>query len=75
MPRKRAWSKLPICEVSVRILLSQQLVSYDEDETQDMQDGLYRTTLLIVPNLVLTIEQTVVCITFAQVRVRIHREP
>jgi hypothetical protein len=30
--------------------------------------------LLIVPNLVLTIERTVVRIVFTQVRVRIHRE-
>jgi hypothetical protein len=45
MPRKRAWSKLPIREVSARIPPSQQSASYDNDETQDMQAGLYRPTL------------------------------
>jgi hypothetical protein len=41
MPRKRAWSKLPVREVLARMLPSQQSASYDDDETQDMQDELY----------------------------------
>jgi hypothetical protein len=45
MPRKRAWSKLPVREVSARMLPSQQSASYDDDETQNMQDELYRPTL------------------------------